>query len=215
MSFELNDEQRMMVETARRVVREVIVEPRKDMEFDQSGEFPHAIYRTLWENGLVNLEFPESVGGAGLSCTDHCIIGEEIQYGCLGIGTSVAANSLAAMPLMLADNAALTKKYLGALTEEPIYAAYGCSEPDAGSDVASMTTKYRKKGDTYVITGQKRWITNGDVAKWWTVFAREEGSQGHKGIACFVVDADAPGAKWDSVVHKMGQRTRSQVWLAR
>lgn len=206
MSFVLSDEQQMMVETARRLVKEVIIDPRKDMELDQSGEFPHAIFRTLWENGLVNLELPESVGGAGLGCYEHCVVGEEIQYGCLGIGTSVSANNLAAIPLMLAGNEALQKKYLGMLTEEPLYAAYGCSEPDAGSDVAAMSSKYVKKGDRYVITGQKRWITNGDVARWYTVFAREEGTQGHKGIACFVVDADAPGAKWDSVVHKMGQR---------
>ncbi|RZL12924.1 MAG: hypothetical protein EOO62_09690, partial [Hymenobacter sp.] len=64
-----------------------------------------------------------------------------------------------------------------------------------------------QRGDTYVLNGLKRWITNGDVAKWYTVFAREEGTQGHAGIAAFIVDADAPGARWDALVHKLGQRS--------
>ena len=202
----LSDEQKMMVDTARRLVRAHVIEPRLDMQLDQSGEFPHQIYRALWENGCTNLEFPEAVGGAGLSCLDHVVVQEEIHYGCLGIGTSVATNNLAAMPLILAANQALKKKYLGMLVEAPLYAAYGCSEPDAGSDVAALTTRFVKKGDKYIINGQKRWITNGDVAKWYVVFAREEGSRAHQGIAAFVVDADAPGARWDSLVHKLGQR---------
>src|SRR6185437_7885500 len=201
----LSQEQTMMVDTARKLVRQLIIDPRQDMALDQSGEFPHAIYKALWENGLTNLELPESVGAAGLSCLDHVLIQEEIHYGCLGIGTSVMGNNLAAMPVILSENEALTKKYLGMLTEAPLYAAYGCSEPDAGSDVAAMSTKFVKKGDKYIINGQKRWITNGDVASWYLVFAREEGSRGHKGIAAFIIDAKTPGARWDSLVHKLGQ----------
>jgi acyl-CoA dehydrogenase len=202
----LSDEQKMMVDTARRLVRQHIIDSRMDMQLDRSGEFPHAVYKTLWENGVTNLEFPESVGGAGLSCLDHVIVQEEVHYGCLGIGTSVATNNLAAMPLILVNNETLNKKYLSLLIDEPKYAAYGCSEPDAGSDVAGLTTKYVKKGDKFLITGQKRWITNGDQASWYVIFAREEGTKGHRGIAAFVVDADAPGARWDSLIHKLGQR---------
>jgi acyl-CoA dehydrogenase len=202
----LSDEQKMMVDTARRLVRQHIIDSRMDMQLDRSGEFPHAVYKTLWENGVTNLEFPESVGGAGLSCLDHVIVQEEVHYGCLGIGTSVATNNLAAMPLILVNNETLNKKYLSLLIDEPKYAAYGCSEPDAGSDVAGLTTKYVKKGDKFFITGQKRWITNGDQASWYVIFAREEGTKGHRGIAAFVVDADAPGARWDSLIHKLGQR---------
>jgi acyl-CoA dehydrogenase len=202
----LTQEQSMMIDSARRLIRELVIAPRVDMQLDRSAEFPHAVYKALWENGMANLELPESVGAAGLSCVDHCLVQEEIHYGCLGIGTSVMANNLAGMPLVLAKNEALIKKYLGMLTAEPVYAAYGCSEPDAGSDVAAMTTKFVKKGNTYVLNGQKRWITNGDVASWYTVFAREEGSKAHKGIAAFVVDAKSKGARWDGLVHKLGQR---------
>ena len=202
----LTQEQQMMVDSARKVVRERIITPRADMALDQSGDFPHAVYKTLWESGLCNLEFPAEVGGAGLSCLDHVLVQEELHYGCLGIGTSVTANTLAAMPLILANNAALNKTYLARLIDEPLYAAYGCSEPDAGSDVAALTSRYVKRGNSYVITGQKRWITNGDVASWYTVFAREEGTRGHDGIAAFVVDANAAGVRWEAVVHKLGQR---------
>jgi acyl-CoA dehydrogenase len=203
----LTDEQKMMIQSAKKLVREVIINPRTDMALDQSGEFPHDVYRTLWENGMVNLELPESVGAPGLSCFDNVLVQEEINYGCLGIGTSASANSLAAMPLIVAKNEPLTKKYLGMLVDSPVYAAYGCSEPDAGSDVAGLSTKFVKKGDKYILNGIKRWITNGDVASWYVIFAREEGTTGHKGIAAFVVEAKSPGVRWDGLVHKLGQRS--------
>jgi len=98
--------------------------------------------------------------------------GEEINYGCAGIGTTMFGNNLAAMPLMLAGTAEQQKKWLSMLTEAPIFAAYACSEPDAGSDVAGMRTTVRKVGDEYVMTGQKRWITNARFASWYTVFGR-------------------------------------------
>ncbi len=202
----LTEEQQMMVQAARKLVRDVIIEPRADMALDQSAKFPHEIYKVLWEAGLVNLELPEEVGGPGLNCFEHVLISEEVQYGCLGIGTSVMGNTLAAMPLILADSKPLMKKYLCQLTEAPSYASYACSEPDAGSDVAAMTTKYVKKGNKYILNGIKRWITNGDVASWSVIFAREEGSVGHKGIAAFVVEADFAGYKTDGLVHKLGQR---------
>jgi len=203
---ELSEEQQLMVDTARKLVRDVIIDPRADAAHDHSGDFPHDIYKTLWEQGMTNLEFPEVTGGPALTCHDHCLINEEIQYGCLGIGTSVSANNLAAMPVIISGNEPMLKKYLGRLVDAPIYAAYACSERDAGSDVAAMTTRFNKVGDKYVLNGLKRWITNADVADWFLVFAREEGTRGHKGIAAFIVEANWPGASWDSVVHKLGQR---------
>ena len=206
-AYALSDEQKMMIDTARKLVRAQVIEPRVDMALDRSGEFPHAVFKSMWEAGLVNLEIPTAYEGAGLSCLDHCLVQEELHYGCLGIGTSVTTNSLAAMPLIIANNEALSRKFLGQLVDAPVQAAYCCSEPDAGSDVAALTTKFVKHGNDYVLNGQKRWITNGDVASWYVVFAREEGTRGHAGIAAFVVDAKAPGVRWDALVHKLGQRT--------
>ena len=208
----LSDEQQMIVDTARRLVREMIIEPRVDMKYDQSCEYPHDIFKLLWENGLVHTEIPEVYGGPGLGCTEDILVQQEINYGCNGIGTCVGSCQLGTMPVLIAAEKggdrekAIAKKYLSQVMEEPVYTAYACSEPDAGSDVAAMSTKFVKKGDKYILNGQKRWITNGDVAKWHTVLAREEGSKGHKGIACFVVDADAPGVSWEALVHKLGHR---------
>jgi acyl-CoA dehydrogenase len=110
------------------------------------------------------------------------------------------------MPIVLAGTEEQKKEYFGRLLAAPLFAAYCCSEPDAGSDVAGMKTRYRKVGDDYVITGQKRWITNGGVADFYTVFARAEGTQRHKGITCFVVDRNTPGVSVGKKEKKMGQR---------
>ena len=82
-----NEQQQMMIETARRFVREQIIAPKLDMALDRSAEFPHAIIKALWGQGLLQMEFPTAVGGPGLSCEDHVLVLEEINYGCLGIGT--------------------------------------------------------------------------------------------------------------------------------
>lgn len=201
-----NEQTRLFIDSAGRFVRTRIIEPGRDRELDLSGAFPHDIIRDAWEQGLTNLEFPEEVGGAGLSCHDHVLVLEELNYGCLGIGTSAVANSLAALPLILGDNPAARRRYLGMLTEAPRYAAFACSEPDAGSDVANMSTRFVQHGDRYVLNGRKRWITNADVADFYVVFAREQGSRGHRGIATFVVEAGTPGLRWESLVAKLGQR---------
>ena len=202
----LTEQQRLITDTARRFVRERIIDTRLDRVLDDTGEFPHEILRELWEQGLVNLEFPEDVGGQGLSCHDHCLVLEEINYGCLGIGTSAVANSLAALPLLLCDNPGARREYLGRLIDAHGYAAFACSEPDAGSDVAGMSTRFLRQGGTLVLNGRKRWITNADVAQFYVVFAREQGTQGHQGIGAVVVDAGTPGLRWESRVDKLGQR---------
>src|SRR5262249_8323789 len=120
----------------------------------------------------MNVEVPTEYGGLGLSCIDRVLMMEEINYGGAGAGTTLAGNNLAAMPLILAGSEEQKKRYLGALTEAPIFAAYACSEPDAGSDVAGMRTNARKVGDEYVLNGQKRWITNAGYASRDTAFAR-------------------------------------------
>jgi acyl-CoA dehydrogenase len=202
----LNEQQTLITEAARRFVRERIIDTKLDRALDQSGEFPHDILRELWTQGLVNLEFPEAVGGPALSCHDHVLVLEELNYGCLGIGTSAVANSLAGLPLQMCSNEAVRKKYLGRLMAEPAYAAFACSEPDAGSDVANMSTRYERRGDTLVLNGRKRWITNADVADFYVVFAREQGSKGHQGISALVIDAGTPGLRWESLIKKLGQR---------
>jgi acyl-CoA dehydrogenase len=203
-SFDFSEEQQQLVTTAREFTRKEIVPVAGHL--DEEGAFPKDICRKGWETGLMNCEIPEAYGGLGLSCLSHCLVLEEISYGCTGVNTTMAGNMLGTMPIILAGTEAQKKEYFGRLLAEPIFAAYCCSEPDAGSDVAGMKTKYKKVGDEYVLTGQKRWITNGGVASFYTVFAREEGTERHKGITCFVVDRDTPGVSVGKKENKMGQR---------
>ena len=203
-SFDFTEEQQQLIDTAREFARKEIVPVAGQL--DEEGTFPKDICRRGWETGLMNCEIPEAYGGLGLSCLSHCLVLEEISFGCTGVNTTMAGNMLGSMPLVLAGTEEQKKQYFGRLLAEPIFAAYCCSEPDAGSDVAGMKSKYRKVGDDYVLTGQKRWITNGGVASFYTVFAREEGTQRHKGITCFVVDRDTPGVSVGKKENKMGQR---------
>lgn len=204
MDLSLTEEQDALVDTAREFTRKEII-PRAG-HYDETGEFPREIFKKAFETGLMNVEIPEAYGGLGGSCLDNCLVQEEVSFGCSGINTSMAANSLGATPVLVAGTDEQKKKWLSRLTSELTFCAYCCSEPDAGSDVAGMRTRVTKHGDDYVINGQKRWITNGGVASFYTVFATFDPAMKHKGIACFVVDANTPGLKAGRKENKMGQR---------
>jgi acyl-CoA dehydrogenase len=205
MDFSVTEEQRQLIETARKFTRERIIPVAQKL--DEHGTFPLDICKEGWELGLMNVEIPSDYGGLGLSCLDHVLMMEEVNYGCAGIGTTLAGNNLACMPLLLGGNEEQKRHYLGMLTEAPIFAAYACSEPDAGSDVAGMRTTVRRVGDEYVMTGQKRWITNGGYASWYTVFGRiGDPKDRHKGITCFVVPRDLAGMSVGKKEDKLGQR---------
>jgi acyl-CoA dehydrogenase len=204
MSFALTEEQQALVATAREFARKEII-PRA-AALDERSEFPRDILVKAWETGLMNSEIPEAYGGVGLGCLDSCLLQEEIAYGCAGVNTSMQGTMLGAMPILIAGTEAQKQQYLGRLAADPIFAAYCCSEPDAGSDVAGLSTRVERRGDEYVLNGQKRWITNGGVASFYTVLATFDRSQKHKGIAAFIVDADAPGVKTGRKEDKLGQR---------
>jgi acyl-CoA dehydrogenase len=204
MDLSFTEEQEALMTTAREFTRKEII-PRA-AHFDETGEFPRELLKRAWETSLLNVEIPEAYGGLGGSCLDNCLVQEEVSFGCAGVNTSMAANSLGATPLLVAGSEAQKQKYLTRLTSEFMFCAYCCSEPDAGSDVAGMRTRVTRHGDDYVLNGQKRWITNGGVASFYTVLATFDPAMKHRGIACFVVDADAPGVKAGRKEDKMGQR---------
>nr|CAH7744040.1 unnamed protein product [Callosobruchus chinensis] len=110
----------------------------------------------------------------GFSVFDSCLMAEEIAYGCTGVMTALEASGLGQTPVLLAGNNEQKAKYLGRLIEEPLVAAYGVTEPGAGSDVSGIKTRAVKKGDEYILNGQKMWITNGGVANWYFVLARTD-----------------------------------------
>ena len=204
MDLRLSEEQDALAQTARDFTRKEIIP--KAAHYDETGEFPREIFKKAFETGLMNVEIPDTYGGLGGSCLDNCLVQEEVSFGCAGINTSMAANSLGATPLLIAGSDEQKREYLSRLTKELTFCAYCCSEPDAGSDVAGMRTRVTRHGDDYVLNGQKRWITNGGVANFYTVFATFDPAMKHKGIACFVVDAKTPGVKAGRKENKMGQR---------
>jgi acyl-CoA dehydrogenase len=145
---------------------------------------------------------PTKFGGLGWGSFDGCLITEELAYGCTGISTALEANSLGSMPVIIAGTDEQRKKYLGRLVEpisgdtNPLMCAYCVTEPVAGSDVAGIKSKAVKKGDEYILTGQKMWITNGGVANWYFVLARtnmDPKCPASKAFTGFIVDADWKG----------------------
>jgi acyl-CoA dehydrogenase len=205
IGFDLSAEQQQLANTAREFTRKEIIPVAGKL--DEEGAFPREICDRAWQAGLMNCEIPEAYGGLGLSCLSHSLVLEEVSYGCTGVNITIGGNTLSIMPLLLAGTEEQKQDYCHRLLAAPIFGAYACSEPDAGSDVAGMKSRYRKVGDEYILNGAKRWITNGGVADFYTTFARLEGSERHKGITCFVVDRDVPGVSVGKKENKMGQRT--------
>ncbi|XP_060686012.1 medium-chain specific acyl-CoA dehydrogenase, mitochondrial [Hemiscyllium ocellatum] len=206
-SFDFSDEQKEFQATAQKFAREEIVPAAAD--YDKSGEYPVPLIKRAWELGLMNTHIPVSCGGMGLGIFDSCLITEELAYGCTGIQTAIEANSLGQMPVILAGNEAQQKKYLGRMTEAPLMCAYCVTEPGAGSDVAGIKTRAEKKGDEYVINGQKMWITNGGQANWYFLLARSDPdpkASAGKAFTGFIVDADSPGIQIGRKEMNMGQR---------
>ncbi|XP_071115631.1 medium-chain specific acyl-CoA dehydrogenase, mitochondrial-like isoform X2 [Haliotis cracherodii] len=205
--FEFSEEQKEYQALSRKFAREEILP--KAPEYDKSGEYPVEIIKKAWELGLMNTHIPQSCGGLGLGIMDACIVTEELAYGCTGVQTAIEANSLGQMPVIIAGNEAQKKKYLGRMMEEPLMCAYGVTEPGAGSDVAGIKTRAVKKGNEYVINGQKMWITNGGHANWYFVLARTDpdpNASAGKAFTGFIVERDTPGVIPGRKEWNMGQR---------
>ena len=158
---------------------------------DATGEYPWEVLKKAHETGLMNLHIPQEYGGMGIGTLDGCLLTEKLAYGCTGISTAMEANGLGSMPIMIAGNHEQKKKYLGMLVDEPVMCAYGVTEPGAGSDVSGVKTRAEKKGDEWVINGQKMWITNGGVASFYFVLARTDPDPkcpSSKAFTGFIVD---------------------------
>jgi alkylation response protein AidB-like acyl-CoA dehydrogenase len=212
VDFTLTDEQKDLRELAHSFAEKEM--RRVAAEYDKDGTWPQDIIDMAWEVGLMNTHIPEAYGGPGLDYLSGCLIEEEMGWGCSGIGTTLMANGLASAPITLGGSEETKKKYLGMLTEDKKLASFCLTEPDAGSDVSGMKTKAVKKGDKYVISGSKCFITNGTYADYFTVFAKTDPEAGHRGISAFVVDADLPGVSVDKKEDKMGQRASNTATIS-
>jgi acyl-CoA dehydrogenase len=203
VSFELSEEQKALKDLAAKFTQEHIIPNAK--HHDETGEYPMEIIKKAWEVGLMNPHIPQEYGGLGLGVFEECLIAEETGYGCTGITTAMAANSLASAPVIVAGNETQKKKYLGMLTEAPLMAAYCVTEPNAGSDVAGIKTTAKKVGNEYILNGSKMWITGASKASWYFVLAVTDPNAKHKGLSGFIVDANSEGITVGKKEWNMGQ----------
>jgi len=207
LDFAVSDETQEFLDLAEQFTKNEIIP--NAAHYDTTGEYPWPILKKAHETGLMNLHIPQEYGGMGIGTLDGCMITEKMAYGCTGIMTAIEANGLGSMPIMIAGNHEQKKKYLTRLIEEPLMCAYGVTEPGAGSDVSGVKTKAEKKGDDWVINGQKMWITNGGVANFYFVLARtnpDPKCPSSKAFTGFIVDADTPGVTPGRKEKNMGQR---------
>jgi acyl-CoA dehydrogenase len=205
VSFQLSEEQLSLQELARDFAKNEIrpAAPHHDV----TGEFPVEVLRKAHAQGLMNTHIPEAYGGLDLGALDGVVLAEELAWGCTGIGTAMEANGLAQQPVILGASDALKRKYLAPMTEELQMCAYCVTEPGAGSDVQGMRTTAVKKGDKYVINGQKMWITNGGVAEWYFVVAlTDPAKKARGGMSAFIVERKSPGISVGAKEQNMGQR---------
>jgi alkylation response protein AidB-like acyl-CoA dehydrogenase len=172
---------------------------------DQSAEFNWDNFKDCLAMELPALAIPEAYGGAGADNLTHAIMAEELSRACASTALMMLISHLGMTPVIEWGSEALKHKYLPAIASGQSQASYCLSEPDAGSDVASMKTRAVKRGDKYVLSGTKYWISNAGISDVYTVFAKTDPDAGHRGISAFVVERDW-GVQVPKYEHKMGMR---------
>ena len=171
-------------------------------------EVPYEVWNKAAAIGLTSFMLPEELGGGGMTdCLTGCIVQEELSHGCAGIGNLITSNGFFAEPVLALGDEAQQRRWLEPLAgERPPLTALATTEPEAGSDAASIRTTARRDGDGYVISGQKSWISNGGVADYVVVFTTVEPGSGYRGITAFVLEGGDEGLSWGPPMRKMGQR---------
>jgi alkylation response protein AidB-like acyl-CoA dehydrogenase len=171
---------------------------------DETGEFPQASYDALRAADFHAPHIPIEYGGAGADALATAIVIEEVARVCASSSLIPAVNKLGTMPLLLSGSEELKRQYLPTVAAGDAMFSYCLSEPEAGSDAASMRTRAERDGDHYVLNGAKRWITNAGVSECYTVFAVTEPAVGARGISAFVVEKSDSGVSFGAPEKKLG-----------
>ncbi|SDD46643.1 acyl-CoA dehydrogenase family protein [Glycomyces harbinensis] len=173
-------------------------------EADATATFPEQSYAALKSADLHAPHVPAEYGGAGIDALGTAIVIEEVARACASSSLIPAVNKLGSLPLLLDGSEDLKRRYLPPVAAGEAMFSYCLSEPEAGSDAASMTTRAVKDGDGWVLDGVKRWITNAGVSDYYTVFAVTEPGAGAKGISAFVVEKSDAGVSFGKPEKKLG-----------
>lgn len=209
--YELSEETKMFQMSIRDFAKNV-VEPRA-MEIDESGEFPWDMVEKLRENDILGLPFEEKYGGQDADLLTLCIATEELAKVCVNTSLILGCQELGSTPIKLGANDEQKMKYLPPLASGEKLAAFGLTEPEAGSDAAAMKSRAVKKGDKYILNGQKCFITNGGTAETFSIFAMTDADKGVRGISAFIVEKDFPGFVVGKHENKLGIRGSSTTEL--
>ena len=176
-------------------------------EIDESNLFPRDLWPELGELGVLGITAEEEYGGVNLGYLAHCVVMEEISRGSGAVGLSYGAHSnLCINQLNINANKDQKAKYLPKLISGEHLGALAMSEPGAGSDVVSMRTRAEKKGDHYILNGNKMWITNGPGADTLVVYAKTDPEAGSRGITAFIIEKDFKGFSTAQKLDKLGMR---------
>jgi len=202
--YGLTEEQKMIKELARKIAEEKIKPIRAQL--DVTGEFPHEVMKALAEADLTGLYIPVEYDGSGMGSFEMCLVMEELSRVCGGIALGYGASALGTYPILLFANEEQKKKYLPRIAKGESLVAFALTEPEAGSDAGGVKTRAEADGDYYILNGRKQWITNGGVAKIYTVIAATDKSKGSRGLSAFIVEEGTPGFTYGHKSDKMGIR---------
>jgi butyryl-CoA dehydrogenase len=201
----LSDEQRMLRETARAFAEKELLPHAA--ERDRSGEFPHAAVAELGRLGFMGMLVPEAYGGAGADHVGYALVMEELSAGEGAIGTIMSVqNSVGCMPVLQYGSEEQKRRFLMPMAKGEMLACFCLTEPQGGSDAAAIKTRARRRGNRWVLSGTKQFISGGSTAKLALVFAVTDPERGKKGISAFLVPTDSPGYRVARLEEKLGQR---------
>ncbi|MFO1480883.1 MAG: acyl-CoA dehydrogenase family protein [Turneriella sp.] len=204
LDFNLSDELVEIGELVREICEKEVV-PRR-AELDEKEAYPFEIFAKFKEAGLPGIMYDAEYGGMGVGLFAAIVFSEIVSEYCLGVNTAISATKLGALPIEHGGTEEQKKKYLSAFASGEKIGAFGLTEPNAGSDVPSLSTTAVKKGDRYVLNGVKQWISNAGVADVYTIFALTDKSKGPRGMSCFIVEKDTKGLSFGKLENKMGIR---------
>jgi alkylation response protein AidB-like acyl-CoA dehydrogenase len=200
--FHLSEDEETLIDVIREIARERVA-PRA-AEIDHTAEFPWDMKELLAQQDILAMPFPIEYGGIGASELAVLMAIEELSRYCATTGLILAVQQLGSLPILLAGNEEQKQTYLPNLASGKWLAAFGLTEAGSGSDAAAMQTVAVRRGDTYILNGSKRFITNGGLAQVNSVFALTDPKAGTCGISAFIVDQDFPGFSVGRIEDKMG-----------
>jgi alkylation response protein AidB-like acyl-CoA dehydrogenase len=203
MNFELSEEQRLLQKSVRDFCDKAIVPNAR--RWDEEETFPHQLIPAMGEMGLLGMQIPEEYGGAGMKFLDFVVALEEVARADASVGLTMAShNSLCTGHIFLAANEAQRRRYLPPLASGKVLGGWGLTEPGSGSDAGAARARADRRGDKWILSGTKTFITQGSVGGIYVVLASTAPALKAKGLTAFIIERGTPGFRTGKRIEKMG-----------